>query len=122
MNVIITTILIEKKVNAVLDIGNSKIKIGIFQNGEMTEYFSPKNRGEAMDKLNEISFDELIISSVQKDDPWFEKSAAHGLVLNLDGSVKLPITIDYETPETLGADRIAAAVGALKDSLRKIVL
>lgn len=27
-------------------------------------------------------------------------------------SVKLPITVQYETPETLGKDRLAAAVGA----------
>ena len=30
----------------------------------------------------------------------------------LDETVKLPITVQYETPETLGKDRLAAAVGA----------
>jgi len=33
-------------------------------------------------------------------------------VMNLTASTPLPITIGYDTPETLGVDRIAAAVGA----------
>ena len=32
--------------------------------------------------------------------------------LSFDETVKLPITVQYETPETLGKDRLAAAVGA----------
>lgn len=30
----------------------------------------------------------------------------------LDHSIDIPLQIDYETPETLGADRVAAAIGA----------
>ena len=35
-------------------------------------------------------------------------------VLRVNAACPLPITIDYLTPDTLGADRIAAAVGAYK--------
>jgi type III pantothenate kinase len=33
-------------------------------------------------------------------------------VLNLSGTTQVPLAKDYDTPETLGADRVAAAVGA----------
>lgn len=43
-------------------------------------------------------------------------------VINLSHSTPLPIMIDYATPETLGLDRIAAAVGAFAAFPRQTIL
>jgi len=101
-------------VDAVLDIGNSKIKIALFEKSELKDLFTLERGADVEDKLSELNYKNIIISSVQKNNSSLLKLTAKGLVLKFDGSVNLPITIDYKTPETLGADRVAAAVGAWK--------
>ena len=58
-------------------------------------------------------FDGIILSTVAKDSPEFVKilSETAPLVI-LDENTPLPIKNLYETPATLGKDRLAAAAGA----------
>lgn len=58
----------------------------------------------------------IYCSVVQNNGPVINKlSHLARCVYRLTPSTPLPITLDYSTPDTLGADRIAAAVGAWSD-------
>lgn len=62
-----------------------------------------------------MDLDSIIFCSVRRGDNSPVLNALHALapkVIVLDAFTPLPITIGYRTPATLGADRIAAAVGA----------
>ena len=53
--------------------------------------------------------DKLLISSVRQNEP---KEFPQEKTAWLNSKTLLPISIDYQTPHTLGLDRIASAVGA----------
>jgi len=103
--------------NLVLDIGNSRTKVAIFSPGEMVRSFA---------------FDDLSLNGLKKlmeDFPGTERAILSSVAsvptqvidyltntfpafLKLNSRTPLPITNGYRTPETLGLDRLAAAVGA----------
>ncbi|MEI7594832.1 MAG: type III pantothenate kinase [Bacteroidota bacterium] len=99
----------------IIDRGNSFWKIAIFDENNIV--FS-----ERLEKVNSLVFDSIlnqfnvesgIISSVSYIDEEiiaFLKSKL--FLVEFTQQTKVPIQIDYQTPETLGKDRIAAAVGA----------
>ncbi|MCK5535364.1 MAG: type III pantothenate kinase [Bacteroidales bacterium] len=106
-------------VNIVIDSGNTKIKIGIFENNSIMfqQAFSYTNQLSA--QINTIIEDckknkKIIISAV-KDIP---KEIL--LVLNkhdieytlFNEQTNIPILNLYESPSTLGKDRLAAIIGA----------
>lgn len=95
-----------------LDIGNTRIKYGIFKDNILS------NVGNWEDELISIFFnnnkiDRCIISNVRKEIPEsVSEINEYCNVINLKHNCNLPILLEYETPHTLGADRIACAVGA----------
>ena len=105
--------------NLVIDIGNTRTKIAIFEKGKMVISF-------AIDSFSKKDFDELIadyktircaiVSTVRNDSQQLINYLKEKLefVIELDHTTPLPIQNCYETPKTLGKDRIAAAVGANK--------
>jgi type III pantothenate kinase len=100
-------------INAAIDFGNTFAKIGFFDNNELNEI----HRGLTINELHEIilkkNTSKLIISSVtKKQEELVEMFKDFPRSLILSPKTILPIKKDYETPETLGADRLAAAVGA----------
>jgi len=57
--------------------------------------------------------DRIIFSSVSKSAEEFQEALEPDIpVLNLSAETLIPIRKEYKTPETLGADRVAAAIGA----------
>ena len=96
----------EKLEVILVDIGNSSIKTTEVNNGDFADTKTWANIGEV---LEQYQGSPMMISSVRKIAP----NTFDGLnVTLLSHQTKLPIEVDYKTPETLGADRIAAAVGA----------
>lgn len=101
-----------------IDEGNSSTKIALWHNDVMVDEAS--YRHTTLDIVRSFMdgrpvADALIFCSVCRRD----KDEARRLlaefarkVLVLDAFTPLPITIGYRSPETLGADRIAAAAGA----------
>lgn len=99
--------------NIVVDIGNTRTKLGVFERGKLTEHYY---------ELSDAVLDQL---AIQPTDRVIASSVGHGLEqvralfppemtwMNFDRTLKIPLTLDYETPDTLGLDRIAAAVGAM---------
>lgn len=95
--------------NIAVDIGNTRIKWALFDGIHPPEiqYLDP-------DKLTDYQWpihDRMIISTVRSEKQipgWL--SSNH--ILTLTHLTPIPIVLDYKTPNTLGLDRIAAAVGA----------
>lgn len=56
--------------------------------------------------------DSAIVCSVKQLPEWLATSISNQQALILDHSVKTPLEIAYDSPETLGLDRLAASVGA----------
>ncbi len=102
--------------NLILDIGNSSTKMAIFDGHEKKSLFRPKELScENLEKLlSSYKIKSAIISSV-RDIPEYILDL---LTINipkihlLSYKSRLPFKIEYDTPDTLGPDRIAAAAGA----------
>jgi len=102
--------------NLIVDIGNTSTKLAIFE-GEIKLSHS---------RINELSCEELekelrgykiqktIVSSVKKLPSFISDLLFANIpfVHILSDKTLLPFKIEYETPETLGSDRIAAVAGA----------
>lgn len=99
--------------NLVIDAGNTRTKIGIFEGASLLArevFASPR---EAREFIGDKSFDNLLICSVIESDVMqLFGGRASGKSLLLSPELPLPITNAYRTPRTLGQDRLAAACGA----------
>ncbi len=105
--------------NLIIDIGNSRTKVALFNQGELVLSF-PVDRLTPRD-IEQLLFDyqgieKAILSSVKEDqDQLITFLREHiPFFIELTHNTPLPVNNNYETPETLGKDRIAAAVGANK--------
>ena len=98
--------------NVVIDIGNSRIKLGYFEQGKLINAEAVNNPEEAFALLSKVEIKNLISSSVRTGNGWIDKLNIMERKISLDIKIPLPIQIKYDTPDTLGMDRIAAAVGA----------
>ncbi len=94
----------------IIDIGNTLVKYAIFSSDEIVIIYK-KNDVEIsfmQELIQKHNVNDVIISSVRdKVDGDFGIKT-----LYLNHLTPLPITINYETPETLGNDRIANVVAA----------
>ncbi|MCC8088482.1 MAG: type III pantothenate kinase [Rikenellaceae bacterium] len=104
--------------NLAVDIGNSYIKAAVYHAGELCGNFR-FNKKEGILKKFEKIFDNYpyikhaILSSTADDVDdiklFLEERCTY--FIRLDENTPIPIVNEYATPETLGCDRIAAAVG-----------
>lgn len=97
--------------NLIIDIGNTRIKSALFEGEELIweKSFQELTEGKAI--WEQTAFDACLISSVL----WSKEELSQALAFPfqfLEWNTPLPIKNGYETPKTLGLDRIAAAVGA----------
>lgn len=97
--------------NCVIDWGNTRGKLGLFEANQLLEIQYIDTPEKLWLFLEKILFEKVIISDVSKKLKEFPEKFRNK-ILFLESTTPLPIQIDYETPETLGVDRIAAAVGA----------
>lgn len=102
--------------NIVIDIGNSAVKVAIFEDGSLLEVDVVADMTEEYlrDKWLTHGFSQGIISSVRPDCGEWERFL---LTLSVNcriftTSAYTGISMGYLTPETLGLDRFAAVIGA----------
>lgn len=104
--------------NIVIDIGNTTTKVGIFNDKDLIAFERrDSNRiNEIIEIIKCYNPYACIISSTSSDineTTNFIQNKCNGVkVIKLDYTTKTPLKNRYLTPETLGMDRIAAAVGA----------
>ena len=102
--------------NLIVDIGNTSTKLAIYEDGKKIALSRLKDLNcMVLDKeLRGFSIDRTIISSTKKLPPnitqLFYGSVTYVHILSYNSL--LPFKIEYDTPETLGPDRIAAVAGA----------
>ncbi|GAB4290303.1 MAG: hypothetical protein Kow0098_08800 [Ignavibacteriaceae bacterium] len=99
------------------DIGNSAIKAAAFEGDEIKNIFRISDVFQIPEKFKLQNFDSAVISSVVPGKTEIltklirEYSDISPFVVTYQS--RLNLIIDYETPETLGTDRICACEGAL---------
>lgn len=97
----------------VLDQGNTRIKAGIFAEKKLIEKFHFDSWDEVWRMWHKKAFDAVLIAGVGKNDSLMPAELfAKSRIIHLNHETPLPIPVQYDTPKTLGVDRIAAAVGA----------
>jgi type III pantothenate kinase len=98
--------------NLIVDIGNTSIKVAQFKQGNCINIERFKDRRLFLEYSSSLSFNSAIISSVREE--TFTKKFGNQFeqALVLSHTTALPISNVYHTPETLGNDRLANAVGA----------
>jgi len=104
-------------INLVIDIGNSRTKIALFNQNDLM--FNVPIDHLTVDHLEMLKdehpqLNKVILSSVKPNDEELISflNENFDFFLELDNQTELPIENLYETPETLGRDRLAAAIGA----------
>ncbi|MEG0788755.1 MAG: type III pantothenate kinase [Alistipes sp.] len=103
--------------NLIIDIGNTLVKLAIFDKNEIVLQHSMEHRDTAMLDvlLNRYpTLDKAIICSTRGDcEELIGKIRSRmACCLEFTAHVAVPISNAYLTPATLGRDRLAAAVGA----------
>jgi len=95
----------------VVDIGNSRIKAALFEGQGLVDEAYFEDFDTFLGFSQKQAFDHALISSVTYTEDAL-KARLDFPFLYLSKTTLLPIQNLYETPETLGVDRKAAAVGA----------
>ena len=99
--------------NLVIDIGNTRLKTGIFQSEDLVEVWESNQKEEILAYLEKKKPDKVIICSVNNQfDDILEYICAKSDVYHLTPETQLPIINTYKSPKTLGMDRLAAVTGA----------
>ena len=102
-----------------IDIGNSSCCKAAVADGTLFKSVHRVPKGMLRQTIDDIvsvegHVDTICMSSVAAQDcelsEWLRGKC--GSLVEVDFTTPMPITLDYDTPMTLGADRIAAAVGA----------
>ncbi|HET6558334.1 MAG TPA: type III pantothenate kinase [Prolixibacteraceae bacterium] len=104
-------------INLIIDIGNSRTKIALFNEHDLMfnlsmDRLTPSHVKMLKDEHPQIK--NVILSTVRPVDGELNRilSTEFDRFIELDHLTELPIENLYQTPETLGKDRLAAAVGA----------
>lgn len=99
--------------NIVVDSGNTYSKIGWFSGDNLIRYEMRLSFLELIQMIQHELPEYIIYSSVNRSLNDFLEALDRDIpVLNLSGETSVPVKKNYETPHTLGADRVAAACGA----------
>ncbi|NDK54823.1 type III pantothenate kinase [Pontibacter fetidus] len=96
-----------------VDVGNTGTKYGIFEGSNLIKqgYFQGLENIPA--EITNHTFEDAIVASVAADATnYTTRLSVTGNTIMLSAQTALPVLNNYKNPQTLGADRIAAAVGA----------
>ena len=103
--------------NLVIDLGNTWAKAGLFSEKELIKSFVfEKNAPNEIKKIiiETTDIKRSIISSVISHSKEITNILQNKtLCIDFDSNIRLPFKITYQTPETLGKDRIASVAGAI---------
>jgi type III pantothenate kinase len=102
--------------NLIVDVGNTSTKLAVFDGLKKVSLsrLNDLNCLELEKILSSGKIKKAIISTVKSIPPFVSDMLFHKIkfVHTLSHNSKLPFKIEYETPESLGTDRIAVVAGA----------
>ncbi len=100
--------------NLSIDLGNTYAKTGFFQDGKLLETNWKLTYQELVNYVQKVQPQRIMVSSVSYSEEQLrdEFSNITSEIYLLKNITPVPLTKLYDTPETLGADRVAAAIGA----------
>ena len=101
--------------NLVIDIGNSFTKLAIFNGDKMVwmEAYPDINTTILTDIFNTYNLRKAIVSSVKKKAESWEQYLGRQIgLIRFSNDMAKSVKNHYKTPQTLGADRVAAVTGA----------
>lgn len=93
-----------------IDIGNSRTKLGYFDGKKLLQSFILENNAPESfyNKTKDLPVEDAILASVNpKVESKIDLNKINFPILRLSHSLQLPFKIKYQTPKTLGLDRIA---------------
>jgi type III pantothenate kinase len=108
-----------------LDIGNTNIKSAILEDSRLNEFTIHPDSDKLFNYLSKSKFTKAVFCSVN---PSIEKilvdyfSAKQISVFRANIQNKFNLTIKYDTPNSLGMDRVCSAVGALDIAAKEKLL
>ncbi|MBD3749886.1 MAG: type III pantothenate kinase [Sphingobacteriales bacterium] len=102
-------------INLVVDIGNSAAKIAVFSRNKIL--FTDKSLAYSVTDFQQLKekfqVNNLMISSVKKDISLDEDILKQDFnYIRFNHTLAIPIKNEYQSPSTLGLDRLAAVIGA----------
>lgn len=107
--------------NLVIDIGNTRVKAGLFAEGELTQSFIFNHSVNEGDTINNLIYKDIlakfavknciIASVVDPIDSFVKKLNVSVPTLLFSSSTPTPLINKYKSAATLGSDRLAAAIG-----------
>lgn len=100
--------------NLTIDLGNTYAKTGLFKAGKLIETNWKLSYDELVNYVQTIRPQRIMVSSVSYSEEQLKEefSDITSEIYLLKNTTPVPLTKLYDTPETLGADRVAAAIGA----------
>ena len=98
--------------NLTIDTGNTRTKFAVFDGETIVASGILENTEQYAALFGQYPIEAVIASSVGQEIDFQSITPQQVHFHTLGPQLPLPIVIDYETPETLGPDRIAAACGA----------
>jgi len=99
----------------VLDFGNTSLKYGLFEGDQLIEanQFSMLSVEELIPLCERMKPEACVIASSGISlEPYLQGLTARWKTFEVSNQTPVPIDIEYKTPNTLGVDRLAAAVAA----------
>ncbi len=99
--------------NFAIDIGNTFCKVGKFENHKEVEVLNQLDLQDIISLIKQDKPSKSILSSVRNHHSDFlEEIKSSTKLLYLSHQTLVPVQNHYETPHTLGLDRLAGVVGA----------
>ncbi len=105
--------------NLIVDLGNTRVKLAVLDTDSNILFTVRKPKRYAMYQVNQLmkqyNFQHAILSATSEaSDALMNRLGDITGFKVLDATLPIPIQIRYSTPETLGKDRLAAAVAAYR--------
>ncbi|GAB3270431.1 type III pantothenate kinase [Larkinella harenae] len=101
--------------NIAIDWGNSAIKAGFFEKDVLQEVYSQLSVEALQELIQKTVPGAVVISSTSRSPDQLRQQLSlpsSTFWLAVDGNTAVPLEKRYDTPNTLGTDRIASAIGA----------
>lgn len=116
----------ENKMNLAIDVGNTRKKIGVFEDNTLIHSEVIFSEEDSLKKIFEVhkqfNCENAIIASVADAQTIIDILKTKINLVELSSQTKIPFTNKYSSPKTLGVDRIALISGAYQLFPNKSVL